>query len=299
MNMTDTAQHSYSVVSFAYNEGDSINATIRSIISNSDKRLKNITIVANGCTDNTAEIAKETLNKYAPCSFKVVQLEIGDKCNAWNHYIYHHLAECEVVFFTDSDLTFSENAFPKLFDKLLATNQLAIAGLPQTGRNIAQYVELVENYSCLFGGLYGVKQQFLTRLKNENIYLPMGLNWIDSQITKLINHNLSTDKSIYTHQVTFEPNIGYHFESLKPWKPSHIKLYLNRLVRYKTGQLQESYLDNLPFREWPKTMANINACILSKGISTSSLGKLFFLKPLIIKRLKKGLKIKPTLTENN
>lgn len=281
----------YSVVTFAYNEEKSIANTLLSVINNSDNRLCHIAVIANGCTDNTAKVAAELLKQYAPCPYEVVDLTIGDKCNAWNEYLYNYLPDCSVHFYVDSDVTFSHNAFPTLFDKLNSSDRLAVTGLPQTGRNSKQYIKLATEYSCLFGNLYGVKHEFLQRVREQNIKLPRGLSWIDSQITKLINHDLSTDKLSYKHQVTFVEGVGYEFDSLKFWSAADIKLYLNRVTRYKVGQLQEPYLDLLPFTEWPEDMDLINQAILKAGVSYRALGKLAFLRGKIFKRLQKRTRI--------
>lgn len=278
---------SYSVVTFAYNEAISIAETIRSILMNCDHRITKFTVVANGCTDRTVEIAKASILATAiPC--EVIELTLGDKCNAWNEYVYHHLPEADVHFFVDSDVTFTEKAFPKLFDQLVrSAGKNAVTGLPQTGRNLPHYIELATRYSCLFGNFYGLNTEFVKRLVEKNIHLPVGLNWIDAQITKLVNDNLEYSKDDYQHRVTYVEGVGYRFESLKPWKPGDIKLYINRICRYKAGQLQEPYLDALPFTEWPSTMDKVNQDVLSNGVKFAALGKVAPFRHKLIKTLRK------------
>lgn len=287
-----TLQTGYSIVAFAYNEERTIAATLASIIKNADSQLKHIAVIANGCTDRTYDIAKALLEQQSPCRFEVVSLALGDKCNAWNQYVYHYLPECAVHFFVDSDVTFTERAFAKLYQQLQTSERVAVTGLPQSGRNLAQYTELATRYSCMFGNLYGLKHEFLLRLKQQQIRLPVGLSWIDSQLTKLINHNLSADKSEYTHQVTFLEGVGFTFDSLKPWRRHDIRLYLNRITRYKVGQLQERYLDPLPFKAWPATMNDINAQILQQDLTLKNLGKMAIFLPKIKKRLTKKVQLK-------
>lgn len=290
--ISNTIDAGYSIVAFAYNEERSIGATLASILKNADSQLTHIAVIANGCSDRTADIAQAVLEQQAPCAFEVVNLALGDKCNAWNQYVYRYLPDCAVHFFVDSDVTFTKHAFPKLFQQLQASARVAVTGLPQTGRNLTKYTELATRHSCMFGNLYGVKHEFLDRLKKQHIKLPAGLSWIDSQLTKLINHNLSADKSEYTHQVTFLEGVGFTFDSLKPWRKDDIKLYLNRITRYKVGQLQERYLDALPFVDWPDTMNDINARILQQDLTLKNLGKMAIFLPKIKKRLQKIVQLK-------
>lgn len=280
----------YSIVTFAYNEESSIGETIRSILSNCDERMTRLTIVANGCTDRTIEVANDSI-KAAQIPCMVVELSLGDKCNAWNQYIYHHLPEADVHFFVDSDVTFTEKAFPKLYEQLIKSPEKnAVTGLPQTGRNIRKYLELATHYSCLFGNLYGLSNEFVQRLLEQNIRLPIGLKWIDSQITKLVNENLEFKKDDYSGRVTFLDGVGFCFKSLSPWRLHDIKLYANRICRYKIGQLQEKYLDDLPFVEWPETMFEINHSILKNDIKARNLGKMIILRSKIKTQINSSIK---------
>ncbi len=277
----------YSVVTFAYNEENTIGDTIASILANCDQRLSKITVVANGCTDNTINVANKALRD-SDIDFSVIEISLGDKCNAWNEYVYHHRPTANVHFFVDSDVTFTTNAFPLLFEKLLSSpGKNAVAGLPLTGRNIEQYVELTTLYSCLFGGLYGLTNDFLQRVANAGACLPIGLSWIDAQITKMVNDDLNDKKDDYQHRVTFVEGVGYEFESLKPWRINDVRLYINRICRYKTGQLQEPYLDALPYSKWPRTMEEINRKILEKGLRYADLGKVAPFRHKVLARLRK------------
>lgn len=283
----------YSVVSFAYNEAETIADAIRSIINNSDHRLEKITIVANGCTDETVIVAS-TILKSCTVPYFILDLKLGDKCNAWNNYIHKNLPKSAVHFFVDSDVTFTNNAFPLLFDQLVrAHGKNAITGLPQAGRNIQRHTELATKYSCLFGNLYGLTDEFVQRLVTQKICLPVGLSWIDSQITKLVNENLEYKKDDYQHRVTFLEGVGYQFESLHPWRLADIKLYINKICRYKVGQLQEPYLDAMPFVDWPNTMNDINLKILNNGVSLGSLGEVAPFRHKVMKRLRKKFKVEP------
>ncbi|EHJ05142.1 glycosyltransferase family A protein [Marinobacter manganoxydans] len=284
---------SYSVVTFAYNEEKTIAQTIRSILVNCDHRITKLTVVANGCTDQTVEVAHASMQG-AAVACEVVELSLGDKCNAWNEYVYHHLPKADVHFFVDSDVTFTDQAFPKLLEQLInSPTKNAVTGLPQTGRNIRQYIELATSYSCLFGNLYGLKNEFIQRLAQQGIRLPIGLSWIDAQITKLVNDNLEHQKDDYQPRVTFVEGVGYRFDSLKPWKPDDIRLYINRICRYKAGQLQEPYLDALPFTEWPATMNEINRDILRQGVTFTALGKVAPFRHKVLKRLRKQFSERP------
>lgn len=278
----------YSIAVFAYNEQNTIGATLNSIIANSDHNLRHICVLANGCIDKTAATAEAILSTQAKVNYEVVEIELGDKCNTWNTFVYEYLPNTAIHFFVDSDVTFTKNAFPILFNQLQTKpDKNAVTGLPQSGRNIEHYTELVVKYSCLFGNIYALTHDFLVRLSAQQIKLPVGLCWIDAQITKLVNEDLRPNKDDYKGRVTYVEGTGYIFDSLKPWNKGDRKIYLNRITRYKAGQLQEPILDTLPFTEWPDTMKSINEKIVSEPIGYGELGWKVIFKKRIMRRLKR------------
>jgi glycosyltransferase involved in cell wall biosynthesis len=274
---------------FAYNEEKNILKSLNSVFENVDAALNLLYVIANGCTDNTVKILNEQ-RQYHP-KLRVVDITLGDKCNAWNHYIHSIAPGTEVYahFFVDSDVQFTPSAFPQLVKKLNNTpSAVAIAGLPYSGRNKEFYQSLVIDGVCLFGNLYAMEDDFLNVIREKNFKLPIGLGWIDSAITKAINCNITNQYDSIPDRITYEDGSGYTFDSLNFLKLSDIKLYINRLARYDVGKLQEQYLNELEFYEWPSSCAEINSKILN-DIANGTTKIKRHLKPLIIKKLKKLL----------
>jgi len=280
----------YSIVMFAYNEEQNITKSVESIFNNVDQRLNNLTVIANGCTDNTVNVlqALKTSQNYE--KLNIIELALGDKCNAWNEYVHNLHDESNVHFFTDADVMFTEQAFPKLFDKLMVSEGAnAIAGMPCSGRNKDFYRSLVIERSCLFGNLYGLTADFITMMKQNQFKLPTGLNWIDSFITKAVNTDLTFGTENLPQRVTHLEDSGYYFDSLSVFSRDDIQLYISRIARYELGKIQEKYIDKLNVKEWPESMHSINLLIDKNFIvDTAELG--FIKKYLVKKRLAKLLK---------
>lgn len=105
----------------AWNEEDSICTTLESLLRQSVfGRLAargqqcEIVVVANGCTDRTAAVAQEFLQRATrqhawpgAIAAKVIALAEGGKCNAWNHFV-HEFSSLEASFlaFMDADVLF-------------------------------------------------------------------------------------------------------------------------------------------------------------------------------------------------
>jgi glycosyltransferase involved in cell wall biosynthesis len=276
---------SYSIVMFAHNEQDNIVMSVKSVFENSDENLHELCVVANGCTDNTIVILKRLQDEFGKLT--VIDLDVGDKCNAWNSYVYQYASKSNVHFFVDADVRFTSNAFPLMHKSLMDNSDAwAIAGLPFSGRNIDRYKEMVSNEWCLFGNCYGLKSTFLDRIVSADFKLPIGLGWIDSAITRAIYSDVDYGKKPIKGRVIFDPNCGYEFDSLSFFRLSDWSLYINRVTRYRLGKMQEKYLEVIPYEQWPDDLLIINKKIL-EDIKNQSNFLNFFDRYLVANRLVK------------
>lgn len=276
---------SYSIVMFAYNEADNISTSITSVFDAVDAGLSRFIVIANGCSDNTADVIARCKDDLKFKKLEVIELAIGDKCNAWNHYV-HEVASTDddCHFFVDADVSFSKHCFPKLAEKLYAVEPTpnAIAGLPLSGRNVHYYQSLVRERSCFFGNLYGLSKKYLAMIREQRFRLPRGLNWIDSFLTKAANTDIGFGAQNLPGRVTFLEDNGFFVDSLSPLRLSDISLYKNRIARYELGKIQEFYLDALPVQDWPENMHKINQDI-AKNFKIKS-GHLSWLKRVLVAR---------------
>lgn len=275
---------------FAYNEEKNIEKSVNSIFNNVSENLQTLTVIANGCTDNTVGCLQQLKEEKDYEKLNIVNLAIGDKCNAWNEYMHNLHTNSEVHFFVDADVQFSEECFDKLFKTLIQSPEetVAIAGMPISGRNKDFYRSLITERSCFFGNLYGLKRCFVEKVKQENFHLPIGLNWIDSFLTKAVNTDIQFFNYNLPNRVTYLEGAGYFFDSLSPFKRSDIKLYFNRIARYELGKLQEKHLDKLKIQDWPKDMKKINL-LINQNFVQEAVALSAFKRYLARKRLSKLL----------
>jgi len=92
----------FSVIIAAHNEGAVIEATLRSVLANRLDRPVQVIVVANGCSDDTAEKAR----KFSP-DVEVVETPVGNKINAIN--LGDRAAKYFPRAFLDADCQLSEN----------------------------------------------------------------------------------------------------------------------------------------------------------------------------------------------
>ena len=249
---------------FAHNEEKHIVNSITSVLDSVDVNLNKLYVIANGCTDNTTSEIKKLQLAVSNDKILLIELELGDKCNAWNHYVHHIADESPVHFFVDADVQFVSGTFGRLSECLAnAEGANAAAGLPFSGRNQQQYLDMVKQGRCLFGNCYALKKEFINTIRLKTFYLPIGLGWIDSAITKIVNRDLEDIPNPKDGRIVFDLESGYHFDSLSLFSSADRQLYLNRIIRYRLGKHQEKYLEKCSFLSWPRVLDKINASVLS------------------------------------
>jgi glycosyltransferase involved in cell wall biosynthesis len=74
-----------------------------------------VACVPNGCTDNTAAMAKRCLAEAVQragdpgVAYVVDELPMPGKANAWNHCVHHVLSDCDYLCFLDADIAFADD----------------------------------------------------------------------------------------------------------------------------------------------------------------------------------------------
>ncbi|PQO32847.1 glycosyltransferase family 2 protein [Bremerella cremea] len=109
-----------SVVIPAYNEANVIRRCLNSLVNSSKNSRVQIVVVANGCSDETANRARE----FGP-DVKVIETEIGSKIHALN--LGDEAAEGFPRFYIDADIEFEEGTLDKLSEELERPGVLAVA----------------------------------------------------------------------------------------------------------------------------------------------------------------------------
>jgi glycosyltransferase involved in cell wall biosynthesis len=101
----------------AYNEAKSIAQTLASLFQQSifqvEQHTIQVVVVPNGCTDATAAIATDTLQKsieklsHSSLQYQICDIKQPGKSNAWNQYIHEYSAPAaDYLFLMDADIQF-------------------------------------------------------------------------------------------------------------------------------------------------------------------------------------------------
>ena len=215
----------------AYNESQNIRSTLtslfqQSLFSNlSDYEALEIIVVPNGCTDNTAQIARESLSELTALfrppqlRWQVCELQQPGKCNAWNHYVHYFSdVEADNLILIDADIEFLN---PDTLQNLLrgleensdawVTKDVPIKDIALKSRkNLFERLSAkVTDYpeSAICGQLYCARARVV-----RQIWMPLGLSVEDGFLAATIKTDLFTtteDK----RRVRLVPNASHVFEA--------------------------------------------------------------------------------------
>jgi len=257
----------------AYNESASISRMLHSLFEqslfnepDSDTAIE-IVVVPNGCTDDTAIVAKDTLEELVKPSvhtnvhWRVCESEQPGKSNAWNIYV-HELSNPTVdyLFLMDSDIQqLAPQTLRSMIDLLETTPEAWVAvDKPIKDVSLKENKTLIERLSASVSGLSGSKaveggaawicgQLYCARAKVlRRIWLPTKLPTQDAFLyTMIVTDCLKAPKD--PNRVILAKSASHVFEAYTD---------INSLLRHEKWQIIGRTINELIYAE---LLANANS----------------------------------------
>jgi len=223
---------SWSVAVFAHNEHENIITCLDSLKDAAHGQPLLIYVLANGCTDTTEALVRDYIATNS--NVLLFSIGLGDKSNAWNCFVHEIAPVADCYFFIDGDVEACDCALLELYKALISRPDAnAAAALPVTGRNCSVARKMMLDGSELAGNLYALSSQFIKRIREQNVHLPVGFIGEDGLVGALAKWDLDPHGAWDNDRIVPCSNAGFRFNSLS-WKRSdHWRLYLNRLIRYR------------------------------------------------------------------
>ncbi len=219
----------------AWNEAEILGTSLRSLFEQSllkhlpERQARvEIVVVPNGCSDNTAPLATETLRALAApypadrLTWRVDSLAEPGKANAWNHYIHTFSnPDADILILMDADISFSHpDTLANMADALGQNPEAAIStDLPQKHVLFKKRKTLFDRISLAVGSmtqaapgqvtgqLYAGRGPLLRR-----IYMPQGLI-ADDGFLKVMACTDFFRRPADNSRIIRAPNASHVFES--------------------------------------------------------------------------------------
>jgi glycosyltransferase involved in cell wall biosynthesis len=231
------------VAIFAHNEERRIAGCINSLPLTSD--AFEFHLLVNGTSDRTAAIARG-LTGHLP-HFHIHDLPEGGKARTWNHFVDHLFDEAApAVLFVDGDAEVLPGSLEAMTETLAATPDTnGVNALPVAGRAQDAYREQMLEDHGLFGALYGLRGDFLKRLKASGIRLPIDLIGDDGLIAALAKTDLQGESHWDKTRIANCPAARFRFEETDWRVPATWGLQWRRMVNYSVRRYQNQIISGI------------------------------------------------------
>lgn len=244
-----------SVAVFAYNEAAVIEACLDSIETDCRAEATTIYVLMNGCTDGTDTVVRSYAVKHP--NVTPVAVRLGDKANAWNHYVHDVAPDADFHCFVDGDVTITAGSLAGMANCFADHPEAdAAAALPAGGRSRDVFRDKLVRKRELAGNFYGLRGTVIDRFRNRGVRLPTGLFGEDGLVTTLVKWDLDPLGACREERVIACVEAGFGFESLSPFVISHWRIYRNRKMRYAVRRQQAGMLYPLLFQRGIAAMPN-------------------------------------------
>lgn len=235
------------VAIFAHNEERLIAGCLDSVLSvfAGERDLEpRLYVLVNGSSDRTAEVVKAYGRTHR--SIHLVEIDLGDKCNAWNHYVYRIAPEAPIHVFMDGDVHMGPRAAQELIAALdRHPAAMAAAAAPKGGRHSARYREETRKHPGIWGNLYALRQSTLDAFRAKAIKLPVGAIGDDGLVGILIAKDLDPRKAYAAGRTVFADRAEFVYSPLRWFHPLDVKKYVRRRIRYSIRYYQFKILGRI------------------------------------------------------
>lgn len=232
------------VAIFAHNEERNIRATIESVLSSFVDQAEFepvLYVLVNGSTDGTVSIVRELAARNA--SVRLVEIALGDKSGAWNHYVTEVAPRANAHIFMDGDVTMSRGAGPELLRVLgRAPEALACVALPAGGRHSEKYRREIISRPTVWGNLYALKDAAIQLFRDKGVRLPVGHIGEDGLVGFLVAKDLDPRAAQRPERTVAAERANFIYPPMRWFSPHDIRKYFFRRINYSVRFYQFQFL---------------------------------------------------------
>jgi hypothetical protein len=233
------------VAAYAVNEAERLEACLRSAVAALEGTKFQISLILNGSTDGSEQIARQMTRSGSPIS--IYRIDYPDKSNAINQFYYHIRQPARYYAEIDSNVIIAPYALRTMAARLdrdpLA---LTVSGIATNGRTMPKWDAERARGGRLMGNLHALRPEFVDRIVAHGFRLPVGLYRGDGLIGSMAAHNLDPQHSPWDNaRVAGEREAHVLIHQLSPWRISHLKRQFRRKISQMRGTIENAALQNI------------------------------------------------------
>lgn len=224
---------------FAHNEARKIVTCLESVKKNI-KHGDTCVVLNNGSSDATKTLVEAFAKDNNFC--RLVEIEVGDKSNAWNVFIHQVNLQADVFCFLDGDCEMLPGSLDAL-ERCMHDNPTAnaIAAIPADNTGEVFRGAMLEE-GGLAGNLYALSNQFVTRIRAAHVRLPLGLIGDDSLVGTLAYWDLNPKQGWDLSKIKLCESARFFYTPLRYFSFHDVWLYYRRKIRYSLRRIQTNLM---------------------------------------------------------
>lgn len=205
-------------------------------------------VVVNGSSDATASIARNF------ASVTVHEWEQGGKSRSWNRIMFDTPGiVADTYVFVDGDAEVLPGSIAALERTLRATGANAASGLPANGRQAKFYRQSIMRQHGLFGDLYALSGNFVSRMRARGIRLPVDLIGDDGLVGAMAKTDLGSEANWSDARVAPCPGAGFLCQPVR-WRLPDLRMQMSRMRSYSLRHFQNRIVSDIMRREGPSAL---------------------------------------------
>ncbi len=233
------------------NEAARIESCLISISDAIGSRRALVTLNVNGSTDDSEAIAQHTALACG-MALQVYRTQAADKSNALNQFIHRQRVPARMYAFVDGYVRINPSALHDL-DAGLAAHPHAVAatGFCINGRtSAAANPAALKKGGRLNGQLHALRPEFLNRMVEQGIRLPIGIYWGDGLMGSMAMHNLDPVGEAWdTQRIVGVASATCEIAALSIFKWRDLERQFRRKLRQMRGRLQNEAIKAVIYRD--------------------------------------------------
>lgn len=198
-----------------------------------------VTVVLNGCDDDSLKIARAA--SHAGLPIEIVQIPFRDKANAINQFIYKLRAPARAYAGVDGYAAIGANAFRAMAERLRSTpHATAVTGVAANGRTMRKMgAQALRTGGVLHGQLHALRPAFLDRMTAGGLRLPVGLYRGDGLLGSMAAHDFTPLSTPWDDsRIAAETRATFTLPSLSLLNRSDVKRLFRRRLKQMQGLIE-------------------------------------------------------------
>ncbi len=239
----------WNVAVYCANEAARLQGCLDSILTALVGRRALVTIILNGSSDGSTDIACAAVRAGKPV--EVFQIAATDKSNAINQFYHVLRSPARAYAGVDGYVFVGADSFTAMERRLaMDPHALAVTGIATTGRTmrLATAATLAEG-GRLHGQLHALRPTFLDRMVARSIRLPVGLYRGDGLLGSMAAHDLAPIATPWDNaRIPGVVEATYAIQVLSPFKPRDLQRQFRRKVRQMRGTIENAAIKSIIYQ---------------------------------------------------